>query len=287
MKPTINISTLLIKHRAYLIREGILLSYTLFVTHFFIYQKLPFQKGYEFPLFTYIIISLMASFICTVNHYAYVKTKLPSSITSYWGKLGYQVLFNAVVSMLSYTFIYLLVNIVIFGSDFSVFRFLKYLAISETIIISYILTLTAYKLYKNTDSFQFKNEAEDKTLIVPSGQKDLQLKVADIAFIYSKGGMVSVHLKNHDRLITQYSSIDEIQDQFPIEQFYRVSRQYLINKEAVKEVQRDKNRKLILHPDPELFNGHTEEIVVSRYRSKEFKKWLKGELQELQEVPLV
>lgn len=127
----------------------------------------------------------------------------------------------------------------------------------------------------------------DKTLVVPSGQKDLQLKMSDIAFIYSKAGMVSVHLKNHERLITQYSSIDEIQEQFPIDKFYRVSRQYLINKEAVKEVQKDKNRKLILHPDPELFNGHTEEIVISRYRSKEFKKWLKGDLEDIKNVPVV
>jgi hypothetical protein len=269
----------------HIIRHGLLLTYTLLVIHFFIYQKLPFQSGYEFPLFSFVVISLMAAFICEINHIAYTKSKVPSSINTYWGKLAYQVIINAGICVLSFTFVYVLVNIMIFGDEFILFKYLKYLAICETIVISYILTLTANKIYR--DSQLSKEKKESKTLIVPSGQRDLQLNVSDIAFIYSKGGMVSIHLKNNERLITQYSSIDEIQDRFPVDQFYRVSRQYLINKAAVREVQKDKNRKLILHPDPELFNGHTEEIVISRYRSKEFKKWLNGELNGIKDVPVV
>ena len=75
--------------------------------------------------------------------------------------------------------------------------------------------------------------------------------------------------KNGQKCVTQYHSLQEVEDKIGSRGFYRLNRQLLVNFQAIISFEKCPNRKLgvRLHPD------YPEEVIISRYRSPEFKRW--------------
>ncbi len=100
-------------------------------------------------------------------------------------------------------------------------------------------------------------------------EKIYPVAVADIAFVYLENETVYLHnFKGEKHPI--FKTLDEIEATISPNQFYRVSRQMLINRKAIKEIEPYFNQRLVVHltvPTPE-------KPLVSRLKVTPFLSWI-------------
>ncbi len=83
-----------------------------------------------------------------------------------------------------------------------------------------------------------------------------------------------IFLLTHDgkKLITDYHTLDELEELLDPDEFYRANRQYIIHLPSVDDYKSHYTGKLFIH-----LSGHAkQEIVVSREKAASFKKWFEG-----------
>jgi DNA-binding LytR/AlgR family response regulator len=98
----------------------------------------------------------------------------------------------------------------------------------------------------------------------------MPVSTKDIA-CFSKEMLHYIYLHSGERYQIDYNTLEEIEELLDPKQFYRASRQFIINIEAVHTVKPVENSKLIIRlKEP----NHKLEIDMSRLKSPEFKKWL-------------
>ena len=108
---------------------------------------------------------------------------------------------------------------------------------------------------------------------VASGQ--LRIPIDQIAYFYSTSGLVLLVKTNGQQVSTRYSSFAQLAPGLDKQYFFQLSRQFLVGLGAVRAVQDDVNRKLIVTLVPALHQQQIhQEVIVSRYRSLELRKWL-------------
>ena len=75
--------------------------------------------------------------------------------------------------------------------------------------------------------------------------------------------------KNGKRYPVDYS-LDKLEDRLPVSKFFRISRQFILNRDSIKEmVSYSKTRiKVTINPDLGL------DTIVSKDRVSNFRKWL-------------
>ncbi|WP_460968844.1 LytTR family DNA-binding domain-containing protein, partial [Spirosoma migulaei] len=79
------------------------------------------------------------------------------------------------------------------------------------------------------------------------------------------------------QVVTRYSSFSRLQESLDSLYFFQLSRQFIVGLGAVRSVQDDVNRKLVVTLAPALHKQQaSQEVIVSRYRSLELKKWLQA-----------
>ncbi len=99
------------------------------------------------------------------------------------------------------------------------------------------------------------------------------LNTEDIAFIHSKRGMISLHMKDNQRYITDHSSLESLEKKLHGGEFFRINRQYLVNREIIDLIKHDVNRKLKVYFKPHITTPD-EEVKVSRYKHNQLMEWL-------------
>lgn len=253
----------------HMVRYSLILALSLLIVHLFSYNKLPFSANYRFPTIPFIIIASFGILLCTVN-YVFSKRVKFKKIDSYRKRMFYEAVFHFSITTLFYSLLYVLVNRVIFEFDFIFVNYLKYL------FISIVIVLFEYVLREALIKKKVEKENNGK-LFVKTGTKILNVDFNDIALFHSRQGIVSILLKNSKtKWVTQFNSLKEIESILPPEHFFKVNRQYIVHRDAVRVVEKDSNRKLTVHLDSSLNNGHPSQIKISRYTSRDFKKWLNG-----------
>ena len=98
----------------------------------------------------------------------------------------------------------------------------------------------------------------------------MPVNTTDIA-CFCKEALNYIYLHNGDKLMIDYTTLDEVEELLDPKQFYRANRQFIINLDAIQTVKPVENSKLIIklkEPNQKL------EIDMSRLKSPEFKKWL-------------
>ena len=114
---------------------------------------------------------------------------------------------------------------------------------------------------------------------VSNGQ--LRLPIDQIAYFYSAGGLVLLVKTDGQQVVTRYSSFAQLIPALNERSFFQLSRQFIVSLGAVRAVQDDVNRKLIVTVAPALHRQQPHQnVVVSRYRSLELKKWLKTSVDQ-------
>ncbi|GAB3774703.1 hypothetical protein GCM10028818_17850 [Spirosoma horti] len=113
-------------------------------------------------------------------------------------------------------------------------------------------------------------------LRVEAGNGQWRLRPDEIAYFYSTGGLVLLIKSDGQQLTTAYTSFTKLGDLLPETSFFQLSRQFIVNLNAIRFVQDDVNQKLLVGLMPALHkNDPHERVIVSRYRSAQFKKWFR------------
>jgi len=122
------------------------------------------------------------------------------------------------------------------------------------------------KLY----SFLKSGVQEYKThfLVEMKGDKLLPLNVSEIAYVFVDNGLVRVFTFDKRKLVLQ-NTLDELSNLLNPKSFFRANRQYIVAREAIKDIDLWFNNRLSLN----LKVAVDEKIVVSKARVTEFKSW--------------
>ena len=98
----------------------------------------------------------------------------------------------------------------------------------------------------------------------------MPVNTKDIA-CFSKEVLNYIYLFNGERYMIDYVTLEEVEELLDPKQFYRASRQFIINVDAIQTVKPVENSKLIVRlKEP----NHKLEVDMSRLKSPEFKKWM-------------
>lgn len=108
-------------------------------------------------------------------------------------------------------------------------------------------------------------------LVPVKGDKLLPLAVSSISYFYINEGIVkAVTAQGKEYAINQ--TLDELAECLNPQSFFRANRQYLISKEAVKDIDLWFNNRLVVN----LYSETPEKIVISKNRVGDLKEWLMG-----------
>ena len=106
----------------------------------------------------------------------------------------------------------------------------------------------------------FSIRLEDRMYFVP---------VDTIAFIYLENEMVYLtDFKGEKHVISK--TIQSLEEAIPAQQFYRINRQMIVNRHAIKDVEPYHNQRIVVHltvPTPE-------KAIIPRLKVKAFLSWI-------------
>ena len=111
--------------------------------------------------------------------------------------------------------------------------------------------------------------ASKKSFLVFKHQKYVTIPTENIAFFYVKNECPVIACFDGQEYMVNYS-LEQIQNLLPNLDFFRLNRQYLINFNAIKEVEHYFARKLFV----KLAVPVAEKLLVSKEKSTLFLKWL-------------
>ncbi len=105
--------------------------------------------------------------------------------------------------------------------------------------------------------------------MVKVGNQFKAFSVADIAYFKSHEGMIFLHTYQGQKYPIEYS-IDQLEEILNPVDFFRINRKYMVSVKAVVEIHTYFNSRLLLRLEPK----EADQVIVSRERTSNFKKWL-------------
>lgn len=111
--------------------------------------------------------------------------------------------------------------------------------------------------------------AGKKNFLVFKSNKYINVLTENIALFYVKYESPMIMCFNKEEYFVNYS-LEQIQQLLPEKQFFRLNRQYLINFNAIKEVEHYFARKLLVNPAVPI----KDKLTVSKEKVTEFLQWL-------------
>ncbi|MEA5139035.1 LytR/AlgR family response regulator transcription factor [Arcicella rigui] len=118
---------------------------------------------------------------------------------------------------------------------------------------------------------QTKPKTYQQAFIVESREKLIPVFVADIAIFILKNEHVYAIQFNGEK-VSIFKPLDEIELSINPSIFFRINRQMIVNRKAIKDIEPFFNRKVIINLTVE----SAEKIIVSRLRVSDFKKWIEN-----------
>ena len=111
----------------------------------------------------------------------------------------------------------------------------------------------------------------NKRFLIRLGQNFRVVELKEAAYFYTQNKITFLISHNGKRFPLEYS-MEKLEEMLPLEQFFRINRQFIIGLESIKDMYSvSKSRvKLRLEPSTDL------DTIVSTERSPHFKKWLTG-----------
>ena len=260
----------------HLIRRLIIPILALLLVHLFVYQKLPFQEGYQFPVASFLAITLVGVMICEVNAgvHKYLGARWPLAERTRQ-RLAWQLLGGMLGTAIVFTILYLAINQGYSGLPFRWVHFLAFLLLMLGISLienTVFLLADYYQLYKRQKEEREQTLAKQvkaSVVVVKSGARTLRLHPDEIAFFVSREGIISLVSQEGKWITTDFKSLTELETQYGF--LFRLNRQHLIHPQAVQSLKEVENRKLEVRL---IHSSATSPIIVSRYKRSTFKDWL-------------
>ena len=105
--------------------------------------------------------------------------------------------------------------------------------------------------------------------LVKCGTRLISISLSDVAYFYTKGKVQYVKTRNNEDFIID-KRLEEIETEVDGAAFFRVNRQFIVNYMHIEKIHTWFSGKLKVQVYPAAY----EEIVVSRLKANDFKKWL-------------
>ena len=109
----------------------------------------------------------------------------------------------------------------------------------------------------------------EKRFLVKSGLKLVPKKASDVALFYIDNKVLHLLDRNTQKSFLMDGTLEELSNEMDQNNFFRINRKQLVNKEAVDSIKPFYSQRLSL----ELNVPCDHEIVVSREKVNDFKKW--------------
>lgn len=121
-----------------------------------------------------------------------------------------------------------------------------------------------YEKLKTLFSKEYK-----RRFMVKIGNQFNSFNVRDIAYFKSHEGLIYLKKFNGKKFPIEYS-LDQLENILDPIHFFRINRKYVVSVNAVNEIHSYFNSRLLLKLNP----NEEDQIIVSRERTNNFKKWL-------------
>ncbi|AEI51968.1 LytR/AlgR family response regulator transcription factor [Runella slithyformis] len=105
--------------------------------------------------------------------------------------------------------------------------------------------------------------------LVKQGQRLLPVETTDIAYFFSEDGLTFFMTRDRIRHLLDYT-LEELDTMLDPKQFFRISRQFILEVRSVTQIHNHFNGKLKLDLRPSI----DKEVTVSRERVSDFKDWM-------------
>jgi DNA-binding LytR/AlgR family response regulator len=128
-----------------------------------------------------------------------------------------------------------------------------------------------YRQWKKAELDKNSNRTENGSLHVRFGNQNILVKFADILLFCIDGDYVQLIQKNGKTFYCD-QSLDKLERILPKNTFFRINRQFIMNRQAISGIKRIENGKLLVLPAQSVDNAM--ELIVSRTKARTFKEWL-------------
>jgi DNA-binding LytR/AlgR family response regulator len=113
------------------------------------------------------------------------------------------------------------------------------------------------------------NKPHKRSFLVHFREKLIPVETTKIAWFYTSNEIVYAHTMDARQYIMDFT-MDQMEQQIDELQFFRANRQFIVNRQAIVEVDFYFNGRLSVKVKPE----PAERILISKARVPEFKKWM-------------
>ncbi|WP_422360355.1 LytTR family DNA-binding domain-containing protein [Reichenbachiella sp.] len=255
-----------------LLRYMILPVLAMILTHLVAYKKLPFDPEYQFPLLTFSFVLLICAICCEANFICYGEMRKKYSKQDFNSRsITTQLLISGALTAIVFGLLIYSINYFVFGVVTPLTRFLSSLLIAELIILLETLYFITRDLYLSQNTVE--SVPSKATWQIVNGRKTQLIEEEDIAYLFSQSGLVYLITNSGRKILTQFNSFNEVKNNYNLDSFFQINRQYLIKLHAIDTVMKEVNQKLQIKLSPS-----APEIpaaaMISRYRSVDFKKWM-------------
>jgi two-component system, LytTR family, response regulator LytT len=108
-----------------------------------------------------------------------------------------------------------------------------------------------------------------KRFLVKQGVKLVSVEAEEIAYFYTEGRLNFFRTRDGRKFIVDYT-LEELEVMLPPDDFFRINRSFYISVPSVAKIDEYFGQRLILALQP----SSDKEVIVSRERVTEFKKWM-------------
>ncbi|WP_055442621.1 LytR/AlgR family response regulator transcription factor [Lacinutrix himadriensis] len=246
----------------------VLTIFSLAVNHLATHDNFLDSESYRFPIegfLSTIVLFILIGVITNLNFKFYKKKYFSKKIelaTILW----------FMISTLGYiTIMYIPVNIIlnIVAGGQTVFYYLL-IGLLITLLLSFIFISI---LYAQDIYSLYKLSIKDAEITIESGAKITKLTYENITCFYSENKIVYT-LQNDGTTINTDFTLNELEEKINDQLFFRANRQIIIHKDAVDQIEKIENGKLIIRLKASIENNAIAEINISRYKRKAFMSWI-------------
>lgn len=252
-------------------QNGLLLMViAIFVNHIGQPDSFPFGDSYTFPWFPILVSIILGGIIVLIVelNLAYFERRYFKHTVNMRN-----LLFFILSSLGAITIIYVPVYYVVTWIEnhhFNLYFLFNGLLITLLISALVIIVFNAKRIYK-----LHKLTTLEEKLVIQKDNRSTVVNVADIAYFYSVDKLLYAVQTNGEILTTDFT-LNEIESKINDHLFIRANRQALIHFSSVKETKAIENGKLLVTIRPPIFNKERMQLVVSRYKKKDFITWFKN-----------
>ena len=111
-----------------------------------------------------------------------------------------------------------------------------------------------------------------RSLLVNQGKAQVPLNLEEIAYLSVAGDLCVIrNLQGQSFTIDQ--TLEQLEESLPGSEFFRLNRQIIAHRQAIRKVETDGSGRLLLQLNP----AFSEEVSVSRKKANAFKDWMIGQ----------